>query len=164
MTDTAIIALAGVVTTIAGFLFQAWQMKTKFAQQQATEAAAREALREETRRVADTLQRTTASTAAELKRETILNRQALTTHASEIKDELRENSKLTGMAYNAANNFEMKLEKLAKVFDSVHTDREVTRQLLELTADTNQTVHKDIQPDVAVIKGIVERDGEPGAG
>lgn len=147
MSDTAIIALAGVVTTIAGFLFQGWQMQKKFEHQQAIDAAARASQQETARRTAADLARSTEDTAAELKRET-----------SEIKSELRENTKMTGMAYNAANNFEIKLEKLARVFDSVHTDREVQKQLLEISTDTNETVHKELQPDVAAIKDIVEHE------
>lgn len=120
-----------------------------------TQARNRRWQKEDAAAAAQELAEKTAALAAELKRET---RQ----HAKELGAKLDHNTELTGMAYNAANNFELKLERLAKVFDSVHTDRETMRHLTELTADTNQAILTDIQPDVAAIKDAVTRDHKDG--
>lgn len=148
MSDAAVIALAGIVTTIAGFLFQAWQAERN-----------RKWQKEDAQRTATVLAETTAAVASDLKKETMANRDALTEHAQVIRTELAHNTLITGKAYDAANNFETKLERLAKVFDSVHTDKEVQKKLMDLTVDTNDTVHEKLQPDVEAIKEtLLHRD------
>ena len=150
MSDAAIIAAAGVITTILVNYFQERRVNQKFEHQR--KAAEDQEARQT--RAAEALARQTERAAAELKQETRIQAEAIGT-------ELRRNTELTGMAYNAANNFELKLERLAKVFDSVHTDREVQKQLVELATDTNETVHNELQPDVAEIKEtLAHRDGD----
>jgi hypothetical protein len=73
-----------------------------------------------------------------------------------IVKKLDHNTELTGMAYNAANNWQERLERLAKVFDSVHTDRELQKQIQELASETNSVVH-EMQPEVAQIKELVQQ-------
>jgi triphosphoribosyl-dephospho-CoA synthetase len=147
MSDAAIIAAAGVITTILVNYFQERRVNQKFEHQR--KAAEDQEARQT--RAAEALAKRTERVAAELKQETRIQAEAIGT-------ELRRNTELTGMAYNAANNFELKLERLAKVFDSVHTDREVQKQLVELATNTNEIVHDHLQPDVAEIKETLARD------
>ncbi len=158
MSDTAIIAFAGVITTIAGFYFQAWQIQRRFDQQQAEAKRIRGEQLEDMKFTARTLASKTESVAAELKKETLANRVEQREHGTAITTELEHNTKLTGMAYEAANAWKTKLEQLSKVFDSVNTDRQVQKHLTDLAEDTNKTVHDELQPDVTTIKDIVQRD------
>jgi uncharacterized membrane protein YcjF (UPF0283 family) len=155
MSDAAIIALAGVITTIVVNYFQERRVNQKFKLQQQAETAREERQIRAAKDAAAALAKKTELVAQELRTET---RQ----HAEILSEKIDQNTKLTGMAYDAANNFELKLERLAKIFDSVHTDREVQKRLMSLAADTNAIVHDELQPDVAKIKDIVSGGSDGG--
>lgn len=161
MSDAAIIAIVSAITTLAGFYFQGRMMDRKFKQGEAAAEKRRLWAKEDAEVTAQRLAEKTEQTAAELKQETQVNRRTFEKHVDVLNEKLDRNTELTGMAYNAANNFELKLERLAKVFDSVHTDREIQRQLVELASDTNTVVHDEIQPDLHAIKERVTRDDGP---
>lgn len=115
-----------VVTTILRARAQERQMNQQFKKAEIERAWAVE----DGRRKADELAAKTQLAAVELKQESIAQREAMLAHAQEVSEKLDQaaakldyNTELTGKAHEAANNFQTKLDQLAKVFGTVHVDQ-----------------------------------------
>lgn len=97
MTDAAVIALVGMFTTVAGFLFQAWQMERK-----------RKYDKEDAQARAHSIETKLTEHADAVTEKIAINSQ-----------KIDRNTEMAGMAYEAANNFNAKLESVVNILDSV---------------------------------------------
>jgi len=116
MSDTAILALAGVVTTIVGFIFQAWQIKNKIHETEtrleATQVTHAEVVRARLDATAATVESKVLSAASQLKSEA---QSDLSAQTGAIKDAItiakQETTAKSTEALTEANSFNQKLDR-----------------------------------------------------
>lgn len=142
MSDAAIIALAGIFTTIGSIIttvvvgvFQERRLNQKFDRQMKLEAAR-----------AEHLAKRTESVAAELKEET-------RKQTEEVKTKVDENTEISRQAFHEANDVNRKIYNLTRQFLGDDPVEAIT------TLETIDKTTKDTQEKVTEIREAIDGDG-----